>query len=240
MAKNETVVALGDKFEMPVLPYFGMDCTCALIQEILGTSASNKNIAEDFQTSKSNDSVKSAEELDALPDEETVEKGMTVFFRDDQDRLCICDYQVRGFLKEAFSVLRLIPGTACFEAAKKTCKGEDKNPFATQYGHKKVVDNDITVYPRFIPIEMPEGGVITTCQRPLRSDDWKAPGGVRVALANSESAPAGSKLRFTIHLQKESLIPLVLEALAYGQRKGFGQWRNSGKGSFTCGVTRSA
>ena len=58
--------------------------------------------------------------------------------------------------------------------------------------------------------------------------------GERVALASSETLPAGTTCEFEVQMMRDELEPLVEEWLAYGELRGFGQWRNSGKGRFTC------
>ena len=67
------------------------------------------------------------------------------------------------------------------------------------------------------------------CQRPLRAS---GPSGERVALAHSETVPAGSYIEFTIEMWTDDLEKVVRECLDYGARRGLGQWRNSGKGTF--------
>ena len=44
---------------------------------------------------------------------------------------------------------------------------------------------------------------------------------------------AGATLTFTVKILKDDLKPAVIEWLDYGQLRGLGQWRNSGKGTFT-------
>ena len=84
--------------------------------------------------------------------------------------------------------------------------------------------------PRQIVIQMPEGTEISYCQRPLRAQTAQ---GERVALAISEEVPAGSVLEFEVKCYDDNHIPAVLEWLDYGQDRGLGQWRNSGKGRYT-------
>ena len=79
-----------------------------------------------------------------------------------------------------------------------------------------------------IPIEF--DGEIGSCQRPLRAS---TPQGERIALANSETIPAGATMEFDIKLLSDTHVPLVTECLNYGKYRGTGQWRNSGKGRFT-------
>ena len=58
--------------------------------------------------------------------------------------------------------------------------------------------------------------------------------GERVALASSESIPAGATMTFDINMMVPKLHEKAIrEMLDYGRLRGFGQWRNSGKGRFT-------
>ena len=81
--------------------------------------------------------------------------------------------------------------------------------------------------PRKIVIQL--AGGVGNCQRPLRA---QTPQGERVALASSETVQETSVLEFEIRLLDEGLEGLVREWLDYGQYRGLGQWRNSGKGRF--------
>ena len=74
------------------------------------------------------------------------------------------------------------------------------------------------------------GGEMGTCQRPLRASTAQ---GERIALANSETIPAGSSIEFKVICLSDSYKKAVIEWLDYGSFKGLGQWRNSGKGRFT-------
>jgi hypothetical protein len=97
--------------------------------------------------------------------------------------------------------------------------------------YKKVIDGLIFPQPRKILFELPKDDTIGNCQRPLRAQTAQ---GERIALANSETVPAGTSITFEINmLDEKSHRPLVVEWLNYGALKGFGQWRNSGKGRFT-------
>lgn len=75
------------------------------------------------------------------------------------------------------------------------------------------------------------------CQRPLRASTAQ---GERVALANSETVPAGSWCDVEITVLKDDLIKMVKECLAYGKLKGIGQWRNSSKGRFVFELTEES
>ena len=93
--------------------------------------------------------------------------------------------------------------------------------------YKKEIDGLIFVKEREIPIIF--DGEIESCQRPLRAQTAQ---GERVALANSETVPAGSTIEFTIQLMCDTHEKAVREWLDYGVFRGIGQWRNSGKGKF--------
>ena len=104
--------------------------------------------------------------------------------------------------------------------------------------YKSRIDGLIFVLPRFIAIALPAGGVIGVCERPLRADTMQGP---RVSLCRSESVPVGSTLECEITSLAEKLgkgddavqvEELLKEWLDYGQLRGLGQWRNSGKGRF--------
>jgi hypothetical protein len=93
--------------------------------------------------------------------------------------------------------------------------------------YKKEIDGLIFVEERKIPIHF--DGEMSTCQRPLRGQTAQ---GERIALANSESIPAGSWIEFTVKCLCDSHEAVVKEWLDYGELRGIGQWRNSGKGRF--------
>ena len=180
-------------------------------EEVLGTAASNPDIHREYIASNSPNALTLEEEVEAIGTEEVFEKSMTIFPKDENGTPIAWDYQWKGFLKDAFGSLKKIPGTEC---------GKIK-------AYKKEIDGLIFVYPRQIPIEV--NGEIGVCQRPLRASTAQ---GERIALASSESIPAGSSMVFDIQCLLDSHEKAVIEALNYGRMRGFGQWRNSGMGRF--------
>lgn len=180
-------------------------------EEVLGMSASDPEIHSTYIASKGPDAMTLAEEVEAIGAEEVFEKDMTVFPRDKDGTPIIWDYQWKGFLKDVFGSLRKITGSECSKIK----------------SYKKEIDGLIFVYPRKIPIKL--NGEMGICQRPLRGQTAQ---GERVALASSEVVPEGSSVIFEIECLSDSHVPAVIEALKYGSRRGFGQWRNSGKGRF--------
>lgn len=182
-----------------------------MFEEILGTASANPEIHEEFIASKAPDAPSREEEVAAIGADEVFEKGMTVFPRGTDGKPIAWDYQWKGFFKDACAALRKVPKSEC---------GKIK-------AYKKEIDGLIFPEPRMIPIRF--DGEIGICQRPLRGQTAQ---GERIALASSESIPAGATMEFTIKLLLPDHEKAVLEMLDYGQLRGFGQWRNSGKGRF--------
>lgn len=196
------------------------------IEELLGTSPANEELYKDFIASNAPDAPSRKEEIEAHGVKEVAEKTMTVFPRltaeeceamgfDAADEVPFTwDYQWKGFFKDACGMLRRASGT--------------RSKKFTAY--KKQIDGLVFIDQRKVPLVLPEVGMIGECQRPLRADTAQGP---RVALAYSETVPAGTTQEFTIQLLNKDLEPLVREWLDYGELHGHGQWRSSGKGRFT-------
>ena len=100
--------------------------------------------------------------------------------------------------------------------------------------YKKEIDGLVFVSPRRIPLVLPEGATVGDCQRPLRASTAQ---GDRVALASSETVPAGTTQEFDVTLLRDDLAGALREWLDYGALRGTGQWRNSGKGTFVYSVS---
>ena len=183
-----------------------------LLEDMLGTASADKEIHETYIASKADDAPSVAEEIEALGFDEVVEKGMTVFPRDKDGCPIVWDYQIKGMFKDACGMLRKIKGT----------KSSEIKAF------KKEIDGLIFPFPRKIRIEL--SGPMGNLQRPLRASTAQ---GERVALANSETVPAGSTITFSVKCLVDSQIDLVKEWLDYGELRGLGQWRNAGYGRFT-------
>jgi hypothetical protein len=182
-----------------------------LTEEALGMMPTDKEIHETYIAGKAPDAPSIEEEVAAVGVNEVVEKTMTVFPKLEDGTPFFWDYQIRGFFKDAIGMLRRVKSNKC---AKVT-------------NYKKVVDGLLFINERRIPIHC--SGPLGDCQRPLRADTMQGP---RVALAHSESVPAGSWVEFTINLLDDSLEGAVRECLDYGKLRGLAQWRNSGKGRF--------
>ena len=186
-------------------------------EPVLGTCPGNPKIAEEFVASKAPDASTMEEEIAALGVEAVQNKSMTVFPRDVNGNPFFYDYQIKGFFKDACGCLARVGG-----------KGSGATESGKLKAYKKVIDGLIFPAPRRIPIHV--NGEIGDCQRSLRAQTMQ---GERVSLANSEEIPEGSTIEFEIKLLDKSLYGVVLEWLDYGELRGLGQWRNSGKGRFT-------
>ncbi|MBO7674716.1 MAG: hypothetical protein J6S63_06865 [Atopobiaceae bacterium] len=191
-----------------------IEVTVTYIDELLGTASADPEIHARFIASKAPDAPSRADEVAAIGAEAVEERAMTVFPRTEDGQPFTWDYQWKGFFKDSCGMLRRADGTKS--------KGLK--------AYKKEIDGLLFVSPRRIPLVLPDGAEVGSCQRPLRAS---TPQGERVALANSETVPAGTTQTFQVHMLRDDLEPLVMEWLAYGRLHGKGQWRNSGKGRFT-------
>lgn len=181
------------------------------LEEVLGTASADPEIHANFIASNAPDAPSRKEEIEAVGVEEVTEKSMTVFPRGKDGQPIFWDYQIKGFFKDACGMLRKVP--------------DSKSSKIKAY--KKEIDGLIFVEQREIPIQFE--GEIGNCQRPLRAQTAQ---GERVALANSETIPAGATIEFSVLCMVDSHAAAVREWLNYGELRGIGQWRNSGKGRF--------
>lgn len=193
------------------------------IEEVLGTSPNTEEVFREFIASKSPDANTIEDEVAAVGIDEVTDRGMTIFPRLENGTPFLYDYQIKGFFKDACSMLARVAGKD--EAGKKK---KSINESGKITAHKKVIDGLIFVSPRQIPIIYK--GDIGNCQRPLRAQTAQ---GERVALSNSETVPAGSYIDISIKCLSDEHEAAVKEWLDYGELRGIGQWRNSGKGRFT-------
>ena len=146
-------------------------------EPILGAASNDPNIHEEFIASKGPDAKSIDEEIEAIGVEGVIEKGKTVFPRDEDGRPILWDYQIKGFFKDSCGSLRKVPGSQSSKIK----------------AYKKEIDGLIFPQPRKIVIHF--DGEIGDCQRPLRGQTAQ---GERVALANSEEIPSGAWIEFEI------------------------------------------
>lgn len=198
-----------------------LDIKITFNEMVLGSQSNNKEVHTEYIASKAPDAQSKTEEIAAIGLEEYEDKQMTVFPRDDDGDPMFWDYQIKGFFKDSCSALQ-------------RCKGEkfSKHSCALK-AYKKVIDGCIFPAPRKIKIDM-HGGKIGKMERPLRASTAQ---GERIALATSETIPAGSTINFKVICLSDSHVAAVKEWLDYGKFKGFGQWRNAGWGRFDYELT---
>lgn len=180
-------------------------------EECLGSSPASQDVYRDYIASKAPDATTIEDEIEAVGVDETADAKMTVFPRQ-EGKVGVWDYQIKGMFKDSCGGLARV-------------KRSDSSKLKA---YKKVIDKLIFVEERFIPFEV--NGEIGICSRPLRASTAQ---GERIALASSETVPAGSTLEFTVGLLDKNLESYVREWLDYGSLFGFSQWRSSGKGRFT-------
>lgn len=181
------------------------------VTDILGTVPMNKQIYEDYIADKLGAPPEAAGEVDTVLE---MEKGKTGFHRLPSGTPMLYDYVIKGFLKDACGMLNRVEDS------------ESKKIKA----YKKVIDGLIFIDPRMIPIEV--NGKLGELQRPLRAQTAQ---GERVALAVSETIPAGSGINFTLDVLDNKSVPesLIREWFDYGRYRGLGQWRNGSWGRFS-------
>lgn len=211
-----------------------------LLEEMLGTKAADPEIFKTYIASKHPKGTPERDEIESADRSEIA--GTTGFHRDSNNRPFLYDYQIRGFLKEAAKVMGVADDSLSRDVSQLRSK----------------IDTLVFVEPRVIRLHMPEKTDIGICERPLRAETMQGP---RVALARSETVPAGTTLEFSVfslvgrmkgkksakakkgsqdteveEVESAASVPfgdLLEEWLGYGRIHGLGQWRNSGKGKFS-------
>ena len=179
-------------------------------EPVLGTLAGDPEIATEFILAKNAEGV-AADEVEALPDAEAIEKSSTIFPRMDGVPF-IWDYQWKGFFKSAFEVL---------------CTGDQHTKESLKKARisiwmlQKTVDKMIFVNPRRTPVIFE--GKTDFLERPLRGKTMK---GERVCLARSERIPTGATCEIEIKTLNQNLWPYIEESLDYGELMGMLQWRS--------------
>jgi len=195
--------------------YYMTTVEVTFTNELLATNSADPDIYSAYLASLASDEDRKAE-LERLGLAEVDEKGMTVFLRNKENPMIpqLKAYTWLGFLKARSRAQAKIDG----------------NPIVGMTAYIKEIDDRIAVSPKFIDLELPEGAAVDTLQRPLRAQTMQ---GDRVALAKSETVPAGTKCRFTFRTETLEGMKLVEACLRYGAIHGTGQWRNAGYGTFT-------
>lgn len=176
-------------------------------ESLLGTVAKNKKLYTEFILEKG-----AKDELETVPEIEEIGTGFHML----DGKPILYNYVIKGFFKDACSMLRRDPSTRSSKLK----------------AYKKVIDGLIFIDPRQIPIVL-NGEGLGINERPLRGQTAQ---GERIALAKSDMAPVGTRLEVEIkdfHDDEK----LLKEWLDYGALRGLGQWRNAGWGTFEYELT---
>ena len=181
------------------------------IEPLLGTIPLNQGMYVELIQSKATDPLAAADEQETVTCDETTEKGTTGFHRLDDGTPMLYDYAIKGFFKDAASMLRY----------------DTQSGSAKLTAYRKKIDGLIFVEPRRIPIEVV--GEIGILERPLRAQTAQ---GERVALARSEMIAPGSSIEFSVLCLSVIKETLLREWFEYGALRGLGQWRNANYGRF--------
>ena len=187
---------------------------------LLGSCPANKEVFTEFIVGKTKtQEEKNAALYDVENIDDNLEKGTTVFYRNDTG-LIMKGYQVKGFLK----------------AAAKALKDQ-----LNLKSYLSKVDTYIFILEKDIPI-MRDGKQITSpdgyLERPQRCDTAQGP---RVSLAKSEEVYDPWYVDVTIRVVENAGtaksaridMDMIESLLDYGSLSGLLQWRNAGHGTFT-------
>ena len=197
------------------------------LEGILGTSTANPDIYYDYLASKAPTEEAAMEEgsvIAGLSVDDNFAKAMTIFPKMEDGTPYQYDYQVKGYFKDSCGMLNRLSGKDPTTGK----KSKSSNESGKIKAYKKIIDGNIFVFPRRIPIVSEEP--ITICQRSLRAATAQ---GERISLAASEEIAAGATMTFWVLSMSDEYVPAIKEWLDYGILRGTGQWRNSGKGRFT-------
>ena len=187
------------------------------LEPLLGTVPKDQDVYTAYLASKHPTGAAQSDELASVENIDEGEKGWTSFHSDENGDF-LYDYQIKGFLKEAATVLAKELGV--------------KQPASK-------IERYCYVHPRKVRLQGERGEPL---ERALRA---MTPQGPRNTLVRSDLYLEGTVIEFTVTVipntppkgQNAVTVELVQELLAFGELKGLGQWRNGGYGRFTAEVT---
>lgn len=189
------------------------------ITRLLGSQPANPEVRSQFIANKAASVQKGEEETAMLP-QDLEKRNLTVFLRDKEGNICLCDYVIKGFFKEAATALKAELGVA---------------------NAKSKIDNLILIEPAYLHIYRDGEPLDVTdydLERPLRAMTMQGP---RTSVTASECIEPEWTIRFTVSLieneKTAKSAALTMEGietmLDYGSFKGLGQWRNGQNGRFS-------
>ena len=140
---------------------------------------------------------------------DAMEDGISVFPLDPETKKpAFTAKQLAGFFKDVITALK--------ETKVKPFDNFKKQPNAW-------VDRHVFVTPKWIPIQMPEGGELGIYSRPITIDSFPKK---ITTIKVSETVPAGSVIKFIVQLNDDDDEKYIMKALEYGWKHGLGQDRN--------------
>jgi hypothetical protein len=190
-------------------------------EEVLGTVTKDKAVYASYIQSKAPPDQSTDDELETV--EEIEQRGWTGFHMEGGQPL-LYDYAIKGFFKDAVSMLKRVDVGDPPLSKKLTA-------------HKKIIDGLVFVRPRRIPLLLPDGVGLGVNERPLRAQTAQ---GERVALARSDTCPPGTVCAFDVQVLGQVTQEMLTEWLEYGALHGLGQWRSGGHGTFDFTVEKTA
>lgn len=173
-----------------------------IAQERVKKEMSNLEKDEDYQAT-----------IDSIED-----KGITVFYRNEDGKPSLCDVQLRGFFKDAFAFIA---------KEKKILTKKDGSNYSGDAKYRDWIGARIRFVQQYYPFPLKE---IDLYQRPLRA---QTPTGPRVCIAGSERMKAPLSLDVSFVITDDVKDEWVVAVLDRGIFKGLGQFANSQWGSFT-------
>jgi hypothetical protein len=200
-----------------------------LTNELLATSPNDHDVYRDRVgiNVEGDQDIHIVEEVETLPEDE-VQQNVTVFHRD-ENGIFLWPYQIQGFFKSAGEAMRQTNSDEKIPGGKGTKWGSIKSK----------IDKFLIVRPERIYLfregDDGEDVMITEpdgiCSRPLRAMTAR---GERISISRSELIKPGARFRAYIDILEGAPITeqMLVQMLAYGERVGLLQWRNSGKGRF--------
>ena len=193
------------------------------LEPVLGSSPNDEDLYSRFIGDKAPDAMSLKEEIEALGEDGAdivIERGTTVFPRDNDGTPIFWNSQIEGFFKGTCGFLRSVPGTLSSKV-----KAYKKNIDGRIFVEGDITDTNKTGR----KIRIKDAFPIDTFERPLRAQTAQ---GERVSLARSERIPEGASCEFTITCLVDDDMDMVKEWLDFGRRNGLGQFRNAGHGRF--------
>jgi hypothetical protein len=145
---------------------------------------------------------------------EALDKGTTIFPKDEEGRPCFRRYQWKGYLKEKMrgAVTRRTPMIS------------DISKWPSS------IAQDVFIVDELNPIFLPEGAELSMDQRPIRFNDKM--GNMVSAIASCEVVPRGSYTYVTFKVKRQGWLPVIKYLLKQGEDAGTGSRRCDGFGTF--------